>query len=278
NTLTLDFAQAAVENYNLGNGTTTDFLTINCASTDYVGHFFGPNSIEIEDTYLRLDKDLEKFFQFLDAKVGKGQYTVFLTADHGAAHAIGYMQKHNLPADFFTAKNVIDTLNKILENKFGVQKLVHSGTNFQINFDMKKVYGDHLDFDAIKKTTVEYLQQQPEVQYAVDMAKIGEAAIPEPIKEMIINGYNFKRSGAVEVVLNPGWFESYAKNGTTHGSWNPYDTHIPLVFMGWGIQHGKTNAVVHMTDIAPTVSALLHIQMPNGCIGKPIEQVLKAEK
>ncbi|MBS1917145.1 MAG: alkaline phosphatase family protein [Bacteroidetes bacterium] len=278
NTLTLDFAKAAVENYNLGNGAATDFLTINCASTDYVGHFFGPNSIEIEDTYLRLDKDLEKFFQFLDAKVGKGQYTVFLTADHGAAHAIGYMQKHNLPADFFTAKNVIDTLNKILENKFGVQKLVHSGTNFQINFDMKKVYGDHLDFDAIKKTTVEYLQQQPEVQYAVDMAKIGEAAIPEPIKEMIINGYNFKRSGAVEVVLNPGWFESYAKNGTTHGSWNPYDTHIPLVFMGWGIQHGKTNAVVHMTDIAPTVSALLHIQMPNGCIGKPIEQVLKAEK
>ncbi len=274
NTLTLDFAKAAVENYNLGNGDATDFLTINCASTDYVGHFFGPNSIEIEDTYLRLDKELEKFFQFLDAKIGKGQYTVFLTADHGVAHTIGYMQKHQLPAQFFISKPIIDSLNKILEDKFGIQKLVLSGMNYQVNYDMKKIYGQHLDFDLVKKMTVEYLQRQPGIAYAVDIAKIGEAPVPEPIKKMIINGYNFKRSGAVQVILEPGWFEGYGKTGTTHGSWNPYDTHIPLVFMGWGIHHGSSNAVVHMTDIAPTVSALLHIQMPNGCIGEPIKEVI----
>jgi len=278
NSLTLDFAKAAVENYHLGGGVATDFLTINCASTDYVGHFFGPNSIEIEDTYLRLDKEFEKFFQFLDEKIGKGQYTVFLTADHGVAHAIGYMQKHNLPAEFFMSKPIIDSLNKILEDKFGAQKLVRSGQNYQVNFDMGKIYGQHLDFDAIKKITVEYLQQQPGIQYAVDVAKIGEAPIPDPIKKMIINGYNFKRSGAVQVVLNSGWFEGYGKTGTTHGSWNPYDTHIPLVFMGWGIHHGSTNDVVHMTDIAPTVSALLHIQMPNGCIGEPIKEVIGGDK
>jgi predicted AlkP superfamily pyrophosphatase or phosphodiesterase len=274
NTLTLNFAKAAVDGYQLGQGTATDFLTINCASTDYVGHMFGPNSMEIEDTYLRLDQELAKFFSFLDTKIGKGNYTVFLTADHGVAHAIGYMQKHKLPAEFLVPKPMLDSLNKLLQEKFGTEKLVRSGMNYQVNFDMLKIYSQHLDFDAIKKLTVEYLQQQPGINYAVDVAKIGEAPIPEPLKTMIINGYNFKRSGAVEVIPNAGWFDGYAKTGTTHGTWNPHDTHIPLVFMGWGIHHGTSNRVINMTDIAPTVAALLHIQMPNGCIGKPIEEVI----
>jgi arylsulfatase A-like enzyme len=213
----------------------------------------------------------------LDDKIGKDQYTVFLTADHGVAHAIGYMQKHELPADFLISKPIVDSLNQILEKKFGVQKLVLSGQNYQVNYDMKKIYGLHLDFDAIKKITVEFLQRQPGIQYAVDVAKIGEAPIPKPIKEMIINGYNFRRSGAVQVILDPGWFEGYGKTGSTHGTWNPYDTHIPLVFMGWGIRQGSTNRVVHMTDVAPTISAMLHIQMPNGCIGEPISEVISGK-
>lgn len=273
NTLTLDFARQAVEGYQLGHGEATDFLTINCASTDYVGHMFGPNSIEAEDTYLRLDKDLAAFFQFLDASVGKGQYLVFLSADHGAAHSIGFSQEHEIPADYWNDGALVDSLNKMLAGRFGIEKLVRSGMNYQISFDMGKINGYHLDFDAIKKRTVEYCQQQPGIAYAVDMAKIGEAPIPEPIKTMMINGYNFKRSGAVQLALNAGWFESEGKTGTTHGSWNPYDTHIPLLFMGWGIQHGSTNAIVNMTDIAPTIASLLHIQMPSGCIGRPIQAV-----
>ncbi len=270
NSLTLDFARMVVQGYRLGRGKAPDFLTINCASTDYVGHMYGPNSIEAEDTYLRLDRDLAAFFQFLDAKVGKGQYLVFLSADHGAAHAIGYSQEHGIPADYWGPGGLVDSLNKILAARFGIENLVRSGMNYQINFDMGKIYGYRLDFDAIKKKTVEYCQQQPGITYAVDMARIGEAPIPEPIKTMIINGYNFKRSGAVQLVLNAGWFEAEGKTGTTHGSWNPYDTHIPLLFMGWGIRHGSTNAVVNMTDIAPTIASLLHIQMPSGCIGRPI--------
>lgn len=274
NTLTLDFARQAVEGYQLGTGTATDFLTVNCASTDYVGHMFGPNSIEVEDTYLRLDQDLGRFFQFLDGKVGKGGYTVFLTADHGAAHNVGYMQKHGLPADYWNSKPLVDTLNKILEAKFGTEKLIRSGMNYQLNFDLGKIEAKQLDFDAIKILSINYLKRQPGIAYAVDVEKIGEAPVPEPIKTMIINGYHFKRSGAVQIVLTSGWFEGYGKTGTTHGSWNPYDTHIPLVFMGWGIKHGSSNASVNMTDIAPTVAALLHIQMPSGCIGKPIGEVI----
>lgn len=275
NTLTLDFAAAAIEAYHLGRGPATDFLTINCASTDYVGHMFGPNSVEVEDTYLRLDLDLAKFFTLLDNKIGKGKYTVFLTADHGAANAVGYMQQHHLPADFLNAKTVVDSLDALLLKKFGVEKLIRSGMNYQINFDNNAIEARHLDFDSIKKATVDYLLRQPGITYAVDVARIGEAPVPEPLKTMIINGYNIKRSGPVQVVFDPGWLETYARTGTTHGAWNPYDTHIPLVFMGWGIPHGSTAARVNMTDIAPTIAALLHIQMPNGAVGVPIQAITK---
>ena len=275
NTLTLDFAKAAFDAYQLGRGAATDFLTINCASTDYVGHLFGTNSIEIEDTYLRLDRDLASFFQMLDDKVGKGQYLIFLTADHGAAHPIGFMQQHELPADFWYAKPLADSLNKLLTEKFNSQKLVRSIMNYQVNFNYSKISAEQLDLSAIKKATVEYLQLQPGINYAVDVTEIGKSPVPEPLKTMISNGYNFKRSGPVQIVLNAGWFDTYSKTGTTHGTWNPYDTHIPLLWYGWNIKPGKTNRETYMTDIAATVSALLHIQMPNGCIGHVIEEVGK---
>jgi hypothetical protein len=275
NTLTLDFAKAALDAYQLGRGEATDFLTINCASTDYVGHMFGPNSIEVEDTYLRLDQELANFFQMLDTKIGKGQYLVFLSADHGAAHAIGFMQQHQVPADLWSGRPLVETLDKLLADKFTTQHLVRSVSNYQVNFNMNRIYVEHLDYTAIKKTVVEYLQRQPGIAFAVDVDEVGKAPIPEPLKTMIINGYNFKRSGGVQIVLNPGWFEGSSKTGTTHGTWNPYDTHIPLLWYGWNIKPGKTNRETHMTDISATLAALLHIQAPNGCIGKPIEEVIK---
>ncbi len=275
NTITLDFAKAAFDAYQLGRGAATDFLTINCASTDYVGHMFGTNSIEIEDTYLRLDRDLASFFQMLDDKVGKGQYLIFLTADHGAAHSIGFMQEHEVPADFWYARPLADSLNKLLNDKFNSPKLVRSIMNYQVNFDYNKIRAEHLDLSAIKRATVEYLQLQPGINYAVDVTEIGKSPVPEPLKTMISNGYNFKRSGPVQIILNAGWFDAYSKTGTTHGTWNPYDTHIPLLWYGWNIKPGKTNRETYMTDIAATVSALLHIQMPNGCVGHVIEEVGK---
>ncbi len=275
NTLTLEMAKAAFTANKMGQGTTTDFLTINCASTDYVGHQFGPNSIEVEDTYLRLDKDLASFFSLLDSTLGKGQYLVFLSADHGAAHSIGFMQEHSLPADYWYEKPLADTLNKILETKYGVGNLVRSIMNYQVNYDLNKLDSMKGDYKAIKQTSVEYLQRQPGISFAFDMAEIGKSPVPEPLRSMIINGYNFKRSGGVQIILSPGWFETYSKQGTTHGTWNPYDTHIPLVWYGWGIKQGSSNKEVYMTDIAPTLAALLHIQMPNACVGKAIEAITK---
>lgn len=275
NTLTLRFAQAAVEGYGLGAGPVTDFLTINCASTDYVGHKFGPNSIEVEDTYLRLDKDLATFFHYLDRKVGKGNYLVFLIADHGAAHSVGFMQNSRLPAGFLPDKDIMSNLNALLAKRFGVEGLVRSGMNYHVNYDMKKITARALDYTAIKAATVDFLLQQPGVQFAVDIDNIGNAPLPEPLKSMVINGYNPKRCGSVMIIPEPGWYEGFEK-GTTHGNWNPYDVHIPLVFMGWHVRHGASNETVHMTDIAPTVAAMLHIQMPNGCVGRPVN--VTAEK
>jgi len=274
NTLTLDFAQAAVEGYDLGNNTVTDFLTINCASTDYVGHKYGPNSIEVEDTYLRLDKDLSAFFSYLDKKVGKGNYLVFLTADHGAAHSIKFMQEHKLPSGPVEGKKLIAGLDSTLTARFGVSKLVSSYMNYHVSFDKAKIAASKLDYDAVKKETVKYFEVQPGIQFAADMDNIGANPLPEPINTMAINGYNRKRTGSVIVIPEPGWFEGSMK-GTTHGNWNPFDIHIPLVFMGWHVKHGTSNETVHMTDIAATLAAMLRIQMPNGCVGKPVKEILQ---
>jgi predicted AlkP superfamily pyrophosphatase or phosphodiesterase len=274
NSLTLDFAKAMLDAYQLGQRDATDFLAINCASTDYVGHLFGPNSIEIEDTYLRLDLDLASFLSALDSKIGKGNYLVFLTADHGAANAVGFSQENRIPADFFVSKDIVTNLDQLILQKFGINKAIRSTENYQINFDLEKIAAANGDFDGIKKLAVGFLRKQPGIAYAVDMDNIQEAVVPEPIRTMIINGYNFKRSGQLQVIFQPGWLESYARTGTTHGGWNPYDTHIPLIFMGWDIQPGASAVKVHMTDITPTLATLLHIQVPDGSIGTPIVDLL----
>ncbi|MGN7787479.1 alkaline phosphatase PafA [Niabella sp. 22666] len=274
NTLTLNFAKAAIEGNNLGGGTATDFLTINCASTDYVGHKYGPNSIEIEDVYLRLDKELGAFYKYLDQKLGKGNYLVFLTADHGAAHAINFMKEYKMPAEFLELKKITTSLNDALKAQFGAEKIVLSNTNYQINFNKKVIRDQKLDYDAIKRASLKFLKDVPELQFVIDVENIGAEPVPEVVKQMTINGYNNKRSGTIQLIPYPAWFEGgYGGTGTTHGTWNPHDTHIPLVWMGWGIKPGKSNREVYMTDIAPTVAALLRIQMPNAAIGKPITEV-----
>lgn len=273
NTLTLDFAKAAVDGYNMGQDDITDFLTINCASTDYVGHRFGPNSIEVEDVYLRLDKDLGEFFKYLDNKIGKGNYTVFLTADHGASHAVNFLKAHQVPAGLSGLRAITKGLNDTLSHVTKVDSLVISNANYYINFNNKRIQQTRLSLDSLKKISIAYLSHQPGLQYIIDPTNIDASPIPARIKEMVINGYNRKRCGSILLLPEPGWFDG-SDHGTTHGTWNPQDTHIPLLFMGWGINHGQSYRTIHMTDIAPTIAALLHIQMPNGNIGEVIPEAL----
>lgn len=277
NTLTLNFAKAAVEGYQLGRGGFTDFLTINCASTDYAGHMFGGNSVEVEDIYLRLDRDFAELFSYLDKQVGKGNYLVFLTADHGSAHAKGFMEAHQLNTGYWDT-GLVSGLNALLLKKTGVDGLVRPdgaiGACYQVNYDMKKIEDKNLNFPLIKQLSVDYLRKQPGILYAADMDRINDYAIPDWIRTSMINGYNYKRSGPVQIVPESGWMPEYAKTGTTHGGWNPYDTHIPLIFMGKGIKPGATSRHINMVDIAPTLAALLNIQMPSGSIGSVITEVI----
>lgn len=274
NTLTLNFARAAIEGYDLGSSGYTDFLTINLASTDYVGHRYGPNSIEVEDTYLRLDKDFAAFFSYLDARLGKGNYTVFLSADHAAAHSIEFMKEYKLPADYYNTKEIMTALKAYLLENYGNEDLILNDNNYHLAVNKSLIKKLKLNYEDVKRDAVQFLQTLPAVQFAVDIENLGNSSVPEPIKMMIANGYNPKRAGALIIIPPSGWFSSNGK-GTTHGSWNPYDTHIPLIFMGWGITHGKSSATYHMTDIAPTIAALLKIQMGSGNVGKVITEVVK---
>jgi len=279
-TLTIDMAVAAINGEQLGQHDQTDFLAMSLSSPDYTGHQFGINAVEIEDTYLRLDRDIANFLTFLDAKVGKGNYTVFLTADHGAAHNTAFLNDHDIPAGVWDEAATLKGINKDLMDKYKADSLVLSLDNYQVNLNYRIINYLHLNEADLRKECIKYLQAQPNIQFAVDMNKIQESSIPEPLKSRIINGYNAKNSGEIQIILNPAWFTGHqpgdgGPTGTTHGTWNPYDNHIPLVFMGWGIQHGSSVREVHMTDIAPTIAALLHIQAPNGCIGTPIPEVLK---
>ena len=275
NSFTLDFAKEALKNENLGQGESTDFLAISLSSTDYVGHQYGVNAIETEDTYLRLDKDLENFFNTLDATFGKGQYTVFLSADHGAAHNPQFLIDHKIPAGFWNGTEILKGLNNQLEKEFNLTNLVLSFNNYQVNFNNKILEKAKINHHDLKNFCIDYLMQQEGVAFAVDMEDITSASLPDALKSRIINGYNRQRSGDIQILLKPGWFQGYATTGTTHGTWNPYDTHIPLLFMGWGIRHGVLNRATSMADIAPTIAALLHIQAPNGNIGNTIIELFE---
>lgn len=274
NTITLDMAEKAIEAEKMGQGSETDFLAVSLSSTDYVGHRFGVNAIETEDTYLRLDKDLASFFSYLDKTVGKGNYTLFLTADHAAAHNATFMKDHNIPANNWSADKMKASLDSLVNAQFGVKGAVIAVLNYQVSLNRNKLSEGKADYQKVKDAIVEYLRQRPEVSYAVDMEHVATAPVPAIVRERILNGYNYKNSGSIGIVLNPAWYEGTSR-GTTHSAWYPYDSHIPLIFMGWGVNTGKTNREVYMTDIAATVSALLHIQMPNGCIGTPITEVMK---
>ena len=270
NTLTLDLARAAIEGEQLGSDEETDLLAISCSCTDYIGHQTGTHSIETEDTYLRLDQALANFLAYLDQKVGRGNYLVFLTADHGAMNNARFLQDRRIPAGNWDGDAVAEKLNQTLAQEYpNVGDLVKTVMNYQVFFNRNIVKENKLDFARIKQSVVDVLKEDSCVQYACDMEKTMTESIPEDVKTRIVNGYNRERSGDVAIVLKPNYY-AHGMKGTDHGEWNPYDTHIPLVFMGWGIQHGATNRQTFMTDIVPTIAALLHVQAPNGCVGQPI--------
>lgn len=270
NSLTFDMAKAAIDGEQLGADDETDLLAVSCSSTDYIGHQVGTHAVETEDTYLRLDKAIADFLSYLDTKVGKGNYLVFLCADHGAMNNVRFLQNRRIPAGNWDDGVAAKKLNEVLAKEYpNTSDLVKTVMNYQVFFNREVIKNQHLDFAKIKQTVVDFLKDDSCVLYACDMEKTMTESIPEEVKYRIVNGYNRERSGDIQIVLKPNFY-THGMKGTDHGAWNLYDTHIPLVFMGWGIKHGATTKRTFMTDIAPTIGALIHVQAPNGCVGQPI--------
>ena len=273
-TFTFNFAKAAIENEKMGTGKATDFLAISISSTDYMGHNFGPNSIEAEDTYLRLDKDISKFLTELDIKFGKNNYLVFLSADHGAAHVPGFLKENRIDAGVFDDANIKQQLNKMMEDSFAIKNSILAVQNYQVYVNKKLFASSGKDVDAAQQLIMQALKTYPYITSVFETSKISSTSLNASLKEIFINGYTETRSGDIQFILKPGYFDGGLK-GTTHGLWNPYDAHIPLLFYGWNIKPGKTNRETYMTDIAPTLAAMLHIQMPSGSVGKVLQEVVK---
>ena len=199
---------------------------------------------------------------------------VFITADHAVAHVPGFMKENKLPGGVFDDAAVRKWVNENAEKKFGVKNAIEQVINYQLYLNYTALEESKTPVDQFRSWAVAELKHHPAIMSSFDLHELPSTTLPGKIKEMVINGYNQKMSGDIQFVFNPGWFDGGTK-GTTHGAWNSYDSHIPLLWYGWKVKPGKTNRETYMTDIAATVAALLRIQMPNGSVGHVIEELTK---
>lgn len=275
NTLTLDFAIAAMEGEKLGKGETTDMLTVSFSSTDYVGHKFGTHAIETEDTYLQLDKNIEVLLKYLDENFGKQNVLVFLTADHAAIPNPQFLADHKLNSGFFKTQPIVDSLKKTLVKYYNDSSLFLAFDNDQIYLNRKLAQEKKINLKQLQNEIADFCGGFPGVYNALSASRFNETEFNTGINHLVQMGINKKRSGDVILQLEPGLIEWFGTKGTTHGSAYTYDTHVPLWFYGGLITPGTTSAPLNITDIAPTLSNLLNIEFPNGCTGKPIQAICK---
>lgn len=268
---TMEMAREAIDNEKLGADGVPDLLAISISSTDATQHSYSTRDPRTDSCYRELDRQLELLFKHLDAKVGKGQYTVFLTADHGGTHNYKYMNAHRIHSGAWNPWSDIHKLNDHLKGVFGEEKLIKADAEYYFYLDNDKIAEKKLDREAVKAEAVRWLEALPDVQWAVDVEHLDRATLPAEIKERVAKGYHRKRSGEIYIFPITGYFAGNRDaRGSNHGSWNQSDSHIPCVFMGWGVKHGECSRKVGMIDIAPTICSLLHIQSPDGALGNPL--------
>jgi predicted AlkP superfamily pyrophosphatase or phosphodiesterase len=280
NDFTLDMAKAAIDGARMGQGQETDFLAISFSSTDKMGHEVGPNAIEIEDIYIRLDKNIEELLNTLDAKIGKGKYTLFLTSDHGIPDISQYLTDNKIPAGYYRSQYIKASLNDHLKKYFPGKEIVEAVENEQVFFNQEAFQSDPkssgVELLVATELVINFLLQQEGVANAFSEIQMRQGRFDEGgIKGMIIRGFHPKRSGDVMIQFEPNWYEVWKPNYTDHGTGYAYDTHVPVMFFGNGIKKGSTVRYYAITDIAPTICTLLNIRFPNGCIGQPIEEIFE---
>lgn len=273
NSILNDFAKKAIENEELGKDEITDFLTVSFSSTDYVGHLTGPRSMELQDTYLRLDETLADLLSYLDKKVGKDNYLLFLTSDHAAAENVNFLKDNKYDVDVINSVSVKDELRKFSKTTFGVD-LVLNYSNYNLYFDKNLIQNKGLKLDKVKATFKEFLMSMPHVKRVYSEEEILSHNGNDYFLNCISKGYDLKQNGELVILDKPGYIHYYEK-GTTHGTPYAYDTHVPLIFYGWKIKKGESYDKKAITQIAPTIAQKIKIPFPNSTEANVLLEILE---
>ncbi|TBH74029.1 alkaline phosphatase PafA [Aquirufa nivalisilvae] len=269
NSITKDFALKAIEEEKLGQNNNTDFLAVSFSSTDYVGHAFGPQSIELEDTYLRLDRDIAELLSYLDKQFGKDRVLVFLTADHAVAEVPGYLQSKKMPGGVFEANKALTEAKSALQKEFGSDKLIIGSENSQFYIDHSLVEKLAINRKKLHQVILAAYSKIEGTSTIIDMQDVANSTLIQPYKDLVTNGYNPARSGDFMILLKPQWFMG-GKTGTTHSTLYAYDTHVPLLFYGWKVKPQELSSRTSISDISTTLANWLGCMEPSGSIGKII--------
>ncbi|MBK9336604.1 MAG: alkaline phosphatase family protein [Lewinellaceae bacterium] len=279
NVFTVDFALEAIEKMELGRDEYPDVLCLSFSSPDYCGHQFGVHAEETQDMYLRLDAQIARLLRALDEQFGKNNVLVFLTADHGGAETPVHLQDLQIPAGVFPESTIAGPLNQALVEQFGRSgRFVLDVTNQQVWLDHDALAAAGIRSGDACETLKKFLRKQPGVYDAYTPADLFALPADYPFAPEIRRGLHPRRSGDVVFHLDPAWHaddKSFSQGGTTHGSPYPYDAHVPLIWYGWKVPTGETFAPASITDIAPTLAAMLRIMRPNGSTGSVIQQLMR---
>lgn len=268
------FAERAVQAMNLGADEVTDILAVSFSSNDYVGHRFGPDSPEVHDMCIRTDALFDKFFQFLDAKVGLQNILIVMSADHGVAALPELTTSRKMPGGRMPPKIIQQTIEQELVKRFGEGKWILSPSDHSIYLNRELIAEKGLARELVEGVAAEAARSVPHVArvYTGEQLVAGNAA-SDAAGRRILNGYNGSRGADLVILLEPYWM--YGSSGTTHGSPYVYDTHVPVIFYGPGLKPGSRWNAIAVNDIAPTLSAILQVEPPSGSSGRVLAEILE---
>ena len=273
NNLLTDFVLAALQGTDLGRDEVPDLLAISYSSPDAVGHAFGPLSKEENDLYLRLDQEIARLLQGLDKTVGKGNYTVFLTADHGASEVTSYLADHQLPVGAYSQNALNQAAATYLSAQLGPGAWLDTERNNMFYLNRPLIAQRKLELARVQQLLADFLRDQPGIAQVNTTTQLLNASYTTYLEAKLQNGFYYPRFGDVRFELLPGWTGEIGP-GASHGTGYAYDSHVPLLWFGMGIAPGVSYAPHPITDIAPTAALLLNSKLPSACTGQPIVEVL----
>ena len=280
NQMTVDLATSIIKSEELGKDQHLDFLSLSLSSTDYIGHQFGVQSVEVQDAYVKLDLTLAAFISFLNSNIGKENYILFLSSDHGASMPTAYLESKKMPNGYINQKKIKTELEGVLDDQFGAANWITSMMNLNIYFNDTTLSKEQYDRMEVLTFSQKWLSQRAGIKAAFlkeDLLKnTGDGFF-----KMVSLGVNDLSSGDIILLEEANW-TSYSSKGSTHGSPYKYDTHIPLLIYGNQIHHGESSKEYDVIDIAPTIAMLSKMGFPNQSTGKLIKELFikrgKADK